>query len=377
MEVESLQKKRMKGLLLSAYDAGSHKYWRQGLVSGLNEIDWTVLTLPARYFSWRIRGNPISFIEQYSNELSQEYDFIIATSVVDLATLRGLIPSLAVIPALVYFHENQFEYPQSKLQKSNLEAQMVNLYSAMAADLIVFNSDYNRSSFLSGCEVLMKKLPDFTLKNISARLLQKSSIIPVPITDSLFKLAPQVPLTDSPIKILWNHRWEYDKGPDRLLLFLVALSARKVSFEINIVGEGFRTIPAEFEQIKQQFSQQVKAFGYIASVEDYFKLLSECDIVLSTAIHEFQGVAVMEALAVGCMPLVPDRLSYKEFIDGAFRYQSDINCPENEADYAVDTLLAIRAGKLPEPRLSESLKQYSWSELIVLYRKTIQHLVQV
>jgi len=367
----------MKGLLLSAYDAGSHKYWRQGLVSGMSDIDWTVLTLPARYFSWRIRGNPISFIEQYSNELSQEYDFIIATSVVDLASLRGLIPSLAVIPALVYFHENQFEYPQSKLQNSNLEAQMVNLYSAMAADFLVFNSDYNRRSFLAGCEALMKKLPDFTLKDISARLQKKSSIIPVPISDSLFKHVPQRSLNNSPIKILWNHRWEYDKAPDRLLLFLLALKARKVPFEINIVGEGFRTVPAEFEQIKQQFSQQVKAFGYIASVEDYFKLLSECDIVLSTAIHEFQGVAVMEALAAGCMPLVPDRLSYKEFIDGAFRYQSDINCPETEAKYAVDRLLDIQAGKLPEPSLSESLKQYSWSELIVLYRKTIQHLVPV
>ena len=181
----------LKGLLLSAYDARSHQYWRKGIEEGIDDIDWTVLTLPARYFSWRIRGNSISFIDQYNEQLHQKYDFILATSMVDLATLRGIIPSLAAIPALVYFHENQFEYPQSLHQKFNLEAQMVNVYTAMSADMLIFNTEYNRYSFMAGCDQLMKKLPDFTLPNLSALLKQKSSIIPVPIKDKLFELGAQ------------------------------------------------------------------------------------------------------------------------------------------------------------------------------------------
>ncbi|MFC6979090.1 tRNA-queuosine alpha-mannosyltransferase domain-containing protein [Microbulbifer taiwanensis] len=48
-------------MLLSAYDADSHKRWRRGLVAAIPEWQWTQLTLPPRYFSWRIRGNSLSW----------------------------------------------------------------------------------------------------------------------------------------------------------------------------------------------------------------------------------------------------------------------------------------------------------------------------
>lgn len=371
---EALIPKKHSGLLLSAYDAGSHRYWRKGIEARLNEFDWTVLTLPARYFNWRIRGNPISFIEQFSAELSREYDFVIATSMVDLATLRGLIPSLANTPSLIYFHENQFEYPQSDKQNKSIEPQMVNLYSALAADQLVFNSDFNRTSFFKGCDELMAKLPDYTFNDLSQRLYKKSSVIPVPISDGIFSLPLVHAAQNTSIKLIWNHRWEYDKGPDRLLCFLQELELRGVDFEINIVGEKFRKVPSEFELIKGHFSDQINYFGYIDNVDDYWALLSRCDVVLSTAIHEFQGVSVMEAVAAGCLPLVPNRLSYSELINEQYRYDSDLNFPEKEAIAAVDLLLKISDQLYAKEILREEFKQYSWSSLIGCYRKAIQNL---
>ena len=370
-----LPPKKLRGLILSAYDAGSHRYWRKGIESRLNEFDWTVLTLPARYFNWRIRGNPISFIEQFSAELSCGYDFVIATSMVDLATLRGLVPSLANIPSLIYFHENQFEYPQSDKQNKSIEPQMVNLYSALAADQLIFNSDFNRTSFFNGCDELMAKLPDYTFNDLSQRLYKKSSVIPVPISDELFNLPLDHLEKNTPIKLIWNHRWEYDKGPDRLLCFLKELELRGIDFEINIVGEKFRKVPREFELIKGHFAEQINHFGYIENIDDYWSLLSACDVVLSTAIHEFQGVSVMEAVAAGCLPLVPNRLSYSELINEQYRYESDLNSLEKEATAAVDLLLRISAKFHTQEAIRDEFKQYSWSSLIACYRKVIQNLL--
>lgn len=367
---------RLKGLILSAYDAGSHKYWRNGLEAGLHEIDWTALSLPARFFSWRIRGNPISFISRYAEELAQKYDFMLVTSMVDLATLKGLVPSLSKIPAIVYFHENQFEYPKSERQQSVLEAQMVNLYSAMAADSVIFNSEFNQTTFMDGCDQLMNKLPDFTLSDLSSRLRHKSAVIAVPIGDHLFERSHCEFLPNSPVKILWNHRWEYDKGPDRLLLFLIELKKRQVPFEINIVGEQFRSVPPEFDQIQSTFVTEVRSFGYISDVNDYYKLLSQCDIVLSTTIHEFQGLSVMEAVAAGCLPLVPRRLSYKEYIESTYCYESDIEDPKKEAVSAVNTLLDLMGLPVNRRLMNGMLQQYSWSTLLKQYRSAIEQVLK-
>ena len=46
----------------------------------------------------------------------------------------------------------------------------------------------------------------------------------------------------------------------------------------------------------------------------YLKILSEADIIVSTAIHEFFGISVVEAIAAGAYPLLPKRLAYPEVL---------------------------------------------------------------
>jgi len=150
----------MKVLLLSAYDAASHRHWRETLVAQFPEWDWQVLTLPARYFAWRIRGNSLSWAFGQRELLEQPYDLVIATSMTDLSALRGMVPVLAQIPTLVYFHENQFAYPESGREYGSVEPKVLNIYTALAADYVLFNSGYNRNSFLAGAQALLKKLPD-------------------------------------------------------------------------------------------------------------------------------------------------------------------------------------------------------------------------
>jgi len=150
----------VKVLLLSAYAARSHVHWQQTLQSMFPQWQWCVLSLPPRHFSWRVRGNALYWALSERQVLEGGHDLLIATSMVDLATLRGLVPALARIPAVLYFHENQFAYPQHRQQYPLLEAQITSIYSALAADCVLFNSSYNRASFLEGCTQLLRKMPD-------------------------------------------------------------------------------------------------------------------------------------------------------------------------------------------------------------------------
>lgn len=314
-----------KILLLSAYDASSHKQWRMRLASMFPHYDWTQLALPARNFNWRIRGNSLLWGFGEFDALDKEYDLLIATSMVDLSSLRGFVPALAKIPSIVYFHENQFVYPAGTEQENrNVEPQLVPLYAALCADAIVFNSEYNRSTFLEGSRSLIQKLPDDLPPELLTQL-KKSEVIPVPLP--MIKIPSRGASDNKLLEVVWNHRWEYDKGPGLLLQLVRLLVERKAPVRLHIVGEQFRVRPLEFEPMQALLRQHASTlniaegeFGFMHNQQDYFALLQRCDVVLSTALHDFQGLAIQEASAFGCTPLAPDNLVYPEYLTAQFLY---------------------------------------------------------
>jgi glycosyltransferase involved in cell wall biosynthesis len=315
----------VKILLLSAYAAQSHVQWQRGLRAMLPEFEWQVLELPPRHFSWRVRGNALYWALQERELLNGGYDLVLATSMVDLATLRGLVPTLCTTPAILYFHENQFDYPRQQRQHSLLEAQMVSLYSAVAADSLLFNSNYNRESFLDGCEKLLGRLPDKVPPGVVALLREKSAILPVAIDrDLLAKASPAWPGTASgapgkPLRIVWCGRFEYDKGAQGLLPVLQQLERQQCEYELALVGQQFRNLPPVFADIQREFPHRLVHCGYLEEAGDYHALLRGADVVLSTSLHEFQGLAVLEAVAAGCIPAVPDRLAYRDIYPDVYR----------------------------------------------------------
>lgn len=312
----------MRVLLLSAYEAVSHRYWAQSLMAQLDEVSWTLLTLPPRHFAWRIRGNPLSWMLKEHATLNQSFEVVLATSMVDLATLIGLFPHLGRAKKIVYFHENQFAYPESNDQIAQVEAKMVNLYTALAADCVVFNSAYNRDSCIDGARAFLKKMPENlpAAKPLEA-LRERAIVLPVPISSP--SRAPFPRQTTSPQtvpwRIVWNHRWEYDKNPDDFFIVLFALSDAGVAFELAVLGQRFRQVPAIFAEAEQRLSSHIVAWGPQPEAA-YRVLLDSAGIVVSTTWHEFQGLAIMEAAQRGALPLVPDRLCFPALYPPAYRY---------------------------------------------------------
>ncbi|MDO9317880.1 MAG: DUF3524 domain-containing protein [Gammaproteobacteria bacterium] len=324
----------MKALLLSAYDAESHRLWRHNLQAMFPLIQWHELTLPARYFPWRVRGNSLSWAFNHRATLTDNYDFLLTTSMTDLSALRGFVPALARLPTAVYCHENQFAYPVNpdpRAPRPNpVEPQMLSLYTALCADQLVFNSAYNRETFLQGVAVLLGKLPDHVPAGLVERL-QHARVIPVPLSEDVFAptaRAVDVSATEPDVlNIVWNHRWEYDKGPALLLAIVEELIASGVRFRLHLLGQRFRQAPAPLQQLQALLENHYAALGiepghsgYIADRQSYCALLASADVALSTALHDFQGLSLLEATALGCTPLAPRRLVYPEYLGPEFLY---------------------------------------------------------
>ena len=61
---------------------------------------------------------------------------------------------------------------------------------------------------------------------------------------------------------------------------------------------------------------------------EYYELLGRARVAISSALQETWGIAMLEALFSGCVPLVPDRLSYHEMYPIHFRYRSLPDCAD-------------------------------------------------
>lgn len=333
-------------LLLSAYDAASHRHWRKWLREQFSDYVWTSLSLPDRHFFWRIRSNALTFIAHHREALTQKFNLIIATSMTDLATLKGLIPALAQLPAIVYFHENQFAYPlnkQDQQHKSNIvNAQLNSIITASCADKLVFNSRYNSTSFLEGVRVFIKRMPDGLALHMADTFAERAIVLPVPIHSDHTSATRHKLRSGQPVKeIVWNHRWEYDKCPELFFNVLCKLADRGIAFKLHVMGQSFRNKPACFAQARQHLADRILTWGYQPK-EEYFRVLERADIVVSTAAHDFQGLGMLEAIHRSCVPIAPNRMAYPEYIPGDLLFAI-----ENEVESLAALLERTLSDELP------------------------------
>jgi glycosyltransferase involved in cell wall biosynthesis len=346
----SLKKKSI--WLLSAYRSDSHASWVDWLRDQFSDgIRWTVVELPGRYFRWRIRGNPLSWLNALPDETP---DLILATSMVDIATLKGLHPRLAQVPIYYYFHENQFAYPVSTSQDGSIDPMMVQLYGALASDRLLFNSAYNRDSFLNGIDELLDRLPDHVPQNVVPLLRQRCNVLPVVVK-------PVLPLQENGKLILWNHRWEYDKAPEVFADALSILDDNGVEFELALLGGRHQNSIPMLEEIARRYTVRIRINDKVSRAE-YENWLGQADIVVSSAIHEFQGLSVIEAVSAGAVPVVPDALCYREQYADIYRY------PAGDAAALAERLQAFLHDKPAVPDVSsftgETLKE-RWQQLLL------------
>lgn len=289
--------------------------------------DWTRLTLPGRHWKWRMRGSAAHLASAHADTLGREYDLLFASSYLPLAELRGLVPSLSGTPSVLYFHENQLAFPwKEPPRERDFHYGFTQIVSALAATCCVFNSAYNRDSFLGEGEALLARMPDARMPEWSASVRAKSAVLGVPLDPDLDAVRggskPTEPAA-GPL-IVWNHRWEHDKNPEAFFAVMQALADRAVPFRLAVCGRRFGREPDVFEQARASLRSRIEHWGPLESRGDYLALLGRSDVAVSTARHEFFGVSMLEAAHLGAHVLVPRRLAYPEHFGEEFSYEDDV-----------------------------------------------------
>lgn len=371
-------------LLLSPYHGGSHQAWAEGYrKNSQHRVD--LLSMPDRFWKWRMHGGAITLARMFLESKLQP-DFLVATDMLDLTTFLTLTRKrTSNIPAILYMHENQLTYPlpddaakgPMRRQKGerDLHYGFINLVSMIAAEEILFNSNYHRLSMLGAIPEFLKHFPDYNELDVIHRLDEKSRVLPVGVDLQRLRKSDEPIEKHEPPLIIWNHRWEYDKDPARFFEALYGLQEKGIPFRLAICGKNFRNQPAEFEIAMDRLSSCIIHYGY-AEEDLYNQLLWKADITLSTSRHEFFGVSTVEAIYCQTFPILPFELSYPELIPP--EYHRSCLYRGKEEMISMITWALQHGNEIREiaADLSKVMALYDWEDMASMYDKTISsHLV--
>ncbi len=383
----------MRILYLDPFHGGSHAAVAEGYARH-SQHDITLLALSiAGGWRWRMRGAAVTLARQLREHVREQlitFDLIIATDMFDLAAFLGLTRDLtAGVPVALYFHENQLTYPLPLGRARDLAFPWLNYTSALAADALCFNSGFHRRAFLEALPALLGRFHDHQELDLIDLIAAKARVLPPGIdltrldSDSSLQIAdcrlqinqPNLQSTiynlQSPV-VLWNSRWEYDKGPQAFFDALRELAARGLEFRVIVAGEHIDPNEPNFLAARVWLGPRVLAWGYAPDLAAYRAMLRQSDIVVSTAIQEFFGISVIEALYSGCVPVLPRRLSYPDLLPAEHHAACLYADDSALADRLAATMRDLPA--LKQRNFRAVAQQYDWSRMAPVWDALFEQL---
>jgi hypothetical protein len=304
--------------VVEPYNGGSHALLLPFLerLSRSRGYPFTAISLPGRKHSWRLSAGSVWAARAVPP--LPPCSTLLCSGMLNVCELLSLRPDLrAHARVVLYMHENQLVYPRAEGVEPDASRAFhhgwAQLTSMLVADVVAWNSLFNLDSFVAALPALlggMDKAQRPGAAPLAAAVYARSVVLHFPV--------PPLPLSPPPpppppfrLRVAWPHRWEHDKGP---AVFFEAVLAPGVDCEVCVLGQAFAEAPPVFATARAalEAAGRVARWSFAPSRAEYAAALAGCDVVVSTAAHEFFGVAVAEGVAAGCWPLCPDALAYPE-----------------------------------------------------------------
>ncbi len=307
--------RRLRAVFVEPFLAGSHAAFARGWIAR-SRHRWALLSLPGEAWKWRLRLAGRLLGERLAR-LTPPPDVVVVSGLLDLAHLRQAAGANGTVPHLLYLHENQLTYPRPGNQPPDRGFATAHLVSVLAADGIGINSRFHREALAGALRDFLEDVPPPRPRGILGRV-RRARVLPPGIDLRGFPLPADRPAGDPPV-IAWNHRWEEDKRPGAFARILLRLVERGRRFRLELLGTTVQVRPRPLELILDRLGDRVIRAGPARTRREYVRRLGRADIVVSTAVQENFGYAVLEAMAAGAVPLLPHRLSYPEVLPPRLR----------------------------------------------------------
>jgi hypothetical protein len=318
---------------------------------------WTLLKLPPRRIERRLAVAAHWFAEQLSRQWAGHADLLFTSEAMNLADLYRLMPKLAGMPSVVYFHSN--ELPEPGVKSANPALDFANLNTAAAANEIWFNSKFHVRAFLAGVSALVAANDELAAQDPLPSLTAKLRYMPPPVDTSLARrIMLEQPVAREKRTIFVETR---DANLELLNAALSILQRRGDKIRLLTVGP----VGSLSDAYPRQTIIETDVPGQMRAV------LQATAFVTTRIAAAFDEHAV-RSLALGCRAVLPRAGVYPELLPKAMhgfclydvnaeslasRMQDAIYLPPPAATAELDHLLhqfdAISACRAMDDRLSE------------------------
>lgn len=364
----------MRIAIVEPYYGGSHRAWADGYRDHSRHAV-TLFTHEARFWKWRMQGSYVTLAEAFARRAASDdgFDLILASDMLHLPAFLGSIgPTRGSAAVALYMHENQLTYPLSPRDSPDESYAIINWASMTVADAVFFNSQFHHDVWWAEIPKLLRRFPDYRHESWLAAVAAKSEVLPIGIdlrrVDETATTRPG--RRDRPL-VLWNQRWDFDKGPDEFATAMLELAATH-DFSLALAGEQITELEA-LTQLTEELGDRLTHVGY-AGDSQYLALLQEADIVVSTASQEFFGIAVTEAIYAGAFPVLPAALVYPERVPDEF-HSTCLYGPDELVGRLRWALDNAEDRRRVVHRLRPHMAVFDWSRVAPQYDDRLQQLV--